>query len=181
MDTTDATHPAEAQNLGEPGLRDVVDRLLDQWRAARPDLDSSPLEVVGRVIVLAQHLERSVESALEKHNLSLGQFDILATLRRHGKKGGLTPTQLLESVVLSSGGMTARLDALAEAGYIYRKQSPADRRMVVIELTAKGRRVIDSATKTRFAEAKSSLPPLSATEMTTLTGLLRRWLAQVAG
>ena len=128
MDTTDAAFPADASKVGEPALRDVVDRLLDQWRAARPDLDSSPLEVVGRVIVLAQHLERGVEESLEKHNLSLGQFDILATLRRHGKKGGLSPTQLLESVVLSSGGMTARLDALADAGYIARKPSPDDRR-----------------------------------------------------
>jgi DNA-binding MarR family transcriptional regulator len=181
MDTTDATHSAHSPNLGEPGLRDVVDRLLTQWQTARPDLDSSPLEVVGRVIVLAQHLERSVEAALEKHNLSLGQFDILATLRRHGKKGGLTPTQLLESVVLSSGGMTARLDALADAGYIARKPNPDDRRMVVIELTSKGRRAIDNATRTRLKEAKESLPPLNPTEMTTLTGLLRRWLAQVAG
>jgi DNA-binding MarR family transcriptional regulator len=181
MDTTDATHPAGLSNLGEPGIRDVVDRLLTQWRTARPDLDASPLEVVGRVIVLAQHLERSVEAALERHNLALGQFDILATLRRHGKKGGLTPTQLLESVVLSSGGMTARLDALADAGFIARKPNPDDRRMVVIELTSKGRRVIDNATKTRFNEAKASLPPLNPTEMTALTGLLRRWLAQVAG
>jgi DNA-binding MarR family transcriptional regulator len=181
MDTTDATHCAGSPDLGATPLRDVVDRLLDQWRVARPDLDPSPLELVGRVIVLAQHLERGVESALEKHNLSLGQFDILATLRRHGKKGGLTPTQLLESVVLSSGGMTARLDALAEAGFIYRKPNPADRRMVVIELTAKGRRVIDRATKTRFQEAESSLPPLGADEVSALTGMLRRWLAQVAG
>ena len=183
MDTTDATHSAQSPNLGEPGLRDVVDRLLTQWQAARPDLDSSPLEVVGRVIVLAQHLERSVEAALEKHNLSLGQFDILATLRRHGKKGGLTPTQLLESVALSSGGMTARLDALADAGYIARKPSPDDRRMVVIELTSKGRRVSVNATKTRFKEAKDSLPPLNPAEMATFTGLLRKWLAlgQVAG
>lgn len=176
MDTTDATQPAEAA-----GTRDVVDRLLAQWRAARPDLDASPLEVVGRVLVLAQHLERNVEGALERHKLSLGQFDILATLRRHGRKGGLSPTQLLESVVLSSGGMTARLDLLAEAGYISRKPNPDDRRMVVIGLTSKGRRVIDNATKTRFAEAKASLPPLTAAELESLTGLLRRWLAQVAG
>lgn len=175
MDTTDA-RPAEATGTG-----DVVDRLLEQWKAARPDLDPSPLEVVGRVLVLAQHLERSAECALERNKLTLGQFDILATLRRHGKKGGLTPTRLLESVVLSSGGMTARLDALAEAGYISRKPSPDDRRMVVIELTASGRRAIDKATKTRFAEAKDSLPSLNAAEMTTLTGLLRRWLAEVAG
>src|SRR5438094_1042 len=121
MDTTDAQPAPEAANVGDNGTHDVVDRLLTKWREARPDLDSSPLELVGRVIVLAEHLERSVESALEKHNLSLGQFDILATLRRHGKKGGLTPTQLLESVVLSSGGMTARLDALADGGLIARR------------------------------------------------------------
>ncbi|QJX01029.1 Transcriptional regulator, MarR family [Frigoriglobus tundricola] len=176
MDTTDVTQPAEAA-----AARDVVDRIIGKWREARPELDPSPLEVVGRVIVLAQHLERSVEAALEKHDLSLGQFDILATLRRHGKKGGLTPTQLLESVALSSGGMTARLDALADAGLISRKPSPDDRRMVVIGLTSKGRRVIENATKTRFKEAKDSLPSLDPAEMATLTSLLRRWLAQVAG
>lgn len=181
MDTTDAQQPTGSAEVAPAVTADVVDRLIAQWRQARPDLDPSPLEVVGRVIVLAQHLERGVETALEKNKLTLGQFDILATLRRHGKKGGLTPTRLLESVVLSSGGMTARLDALADAGYISRKPSPDDRRMVVIELTSKGRRVIDHATKTRFAEAKQSLPPLNAEEMTTLTGLLRRWLAQVAG
>ena len=181
MDTTDA-QPAGAPELAPPApVPDVVDRLIEQWRQARPDLDPSPLEVVGRVLVLAQHLERSVEGALERNKLTLGQFDILATLRRHGKKGGLTPTRLLESVVLSSGGMTARLDALAEAGYVSRKPNPEDRRMVVVELTSKGRRVIDNATQTRFAEARQSLPPLSAEELTALTGLLRRWLAQVAG
>src|SRR5437763_1168237 len=160
---------------------DVIDRMIAAWRAARPDLDSSALEVVGRVIVLAQHLERSVELALEKHHLTLGEFDILATLRRHGPKGGLTPSQLLESVMLSSGGMTARLDRLADMHLIYRKADKLDRRKVVIDLTAKGRRVIDAATKTRFREAAESLPPLNEKETRDLAEYLRRWLAQVAG
>jgi DNA-binding MarR family transcriptional regulator len=162
-------------------MPDVIDRMNAAWRKARPDLDPSPLELVGRVLVLAQHLGRSVEAALERHHLTLGQFDILATLRRHGRKGGLTPSQLLESVMLSSGGMTARLDSLTEAGLVYRKADPADRRKVVVELTAKGRRMIDAATATRFAEAAESLPKMTQTEMETLAGLLRRWLAQVAG
>ncbi len=160
---------------------DVIDRVMAAWKEARPDLDPSPLALVGRVIVLAQHLERSVEEALEKHHLTLGQFDILATLRRNGPKGGLTPTQLLESVMLSSGGMTARLDMLTKHGLIYRKTDPKDRRKVVVELTAKGRRMIDAATRTRFTEATESLPPLTPTERKTLAELLRRWLAQVAG
>ena len=168
MDTTDA-----------PASIDVIDQLLAAWRETRPDLDPAALGVVGRVIVLAQHLEESVERALAKHNLTLGQFDILATLRRNGTRGGLTPSQLLESVLLSSGGMTARLDKLEAAGLIIRTPDAEDRRMVVIELTPKGKRVIDAATITRFAEATGSLPPLDAQEMQMLAGLLRRWLSSL--
>jgi len=170
METTDALHPL-----------DVIDHLLAAWREARPDLDPAPLAVVGRVIVLAQHLEESVESALARHNLSLGQFDILATLRRQGSRGGLTPSQLLESVMLSSGGMTARLDKLETAGLIIRTPDAEDRRMVVIELTPKGKRIIDAATATRFAEARASLPTLEPKEMEALAGLLQQWLLAITG
>ncbi len=155
---------------------DAIDLLMGTWREARPDLDPSPLGIVGRVIVLAQNLEKSVETALAKHDLSLGQFDILATLRRNSPKGGLTPTQLLESVMLSSGGMTARLDQLMKAGLIARSGDATDRRKVVVDLTSKGRKLIDAATATRFDEARESLPKLKPTEMKVLEGLLRKWL-----
>lgn len=155
---------------------DAIDLLMGTWREARPDLDPSPLGIVGRVIVLAQQLEKSVETALAKHDLSLGQFDILATLRRNSPKGGLTPTQLLESVMLSSGGMTARLDQLMKAGLIARSGDAKDRRKVVVDLTARGRKLIDAATATRFEEARASLPKLKPVEMKVLEGLLRKWL-----
>jgi len=158
---------------------DDIDRLIAAWRIARPDLDPTPLELVGRVIVLAQHLERSVNAALSEHELALGQFDILATLRRHGTKGGLTPGALLESVVLSSGGMTARLQRLEDDGLVKRLPDPSDRRGVIVELTAKGRRVIDAATATRFQEAERSLPKLSNGEQSELANLLRRWLTHL--
>src|SRR5471030_915741 len=122
---------------------DAIDALLAAWERARPDLDPSPLGLVGRVLVLAQHLQKSVETALAKHGLTLGQFDILATLRR--SETGLTPTSLLESVVLSSGGMTSRLDKLEGAGWIARKPDPDDRRGVIVELTKRGRKLIDAA------------------------------------
>jgi len=158
---------------------DPVDDLIDAWRTTRPDLDPGPLGVVGRVIVLAKHLERSVDAALGKHHLSLGQFDILATLRRAGKKGGLTPGQLLQSVMLSSGGMTSRLDKLEAAGLIDRGPDPSDRRGVMVFLTQKGRQVIDAATATRFQESADSLPPLDAGEQELLAAYLRRWLNEV--
>ena len=155
---------------------DAVDEVLAGWRAARPDLDPSPLALVGRVVVLARLLEARVEEALAKHRLSLGQFDILATLRRHGPGGGLTPTQLMGSVVLSSGGMTSRLDKLAERGLVARRPDPDDRRGVLVGLTAKGRKLIDAATATRFADAADSLPPLGAADRARLEKMLRVWL-----
>lgn len=159
---------------------DPVDSVIDGWKTVRPNLDPSPLGLVGRVLVLADHLQRSVDAALEKHSLTLGLFDILATLRRNGKKGGMTPGQLLKSVVLSSGGLTSRLDKLEAAGLIERDDDPDDRRGVVVTLTAKGKRVIDAATATRFDEAKKSLPPLTDDDRDALEGMLRIWLAAVA-
>jgi DNA-binding MarR family transcriptional regulator len=159
---------------------DPIDDIVAAWREVRPDLDPSALELVGRVIVLAGHLERSVDDALARHQLTLGQFDILATLRRQSVKGGLTPTQLLRAVVLSSGGMTSRLDKLEAAGLIERQPDPNDRRGVVVRLTTKGRKVIDLATATRFQEAERSLPDFPKAEQKLLADLLRRWLATVS-
>jgi len=158
---------------------DVIDALITAWEETRPDLDPAPLAVIGRVLVLAAHLERSVESTLRPHKLSLGQFDILATLRRHEPAGGLTPTVLLRSVLLTSGGMTSRLDRLAAAGLVVRKPDPSDRRGVVVTLTAKGRKLIDAATAARFAEAKTSLPKLSKADLRRLSELLRTWLREI--
>jgi DNA-binding MarR family transcriptional regulator len=156
--------------------QDSVDELLAAWKATRPELDPSPLGVIGRVLILAEYLQKSVEAALAEHHLTLGQFDILATLRRHAPRGGLTPGQLLQSVILSSGAMTSRLDKLERAELIHRRSDPTDRRGVIVELTGKGKRLIDQATRTRFAEAESSLPPLSPDERRTLEDYLRRWI-----
>lgn len=161
-------------------MHDVIDRIVAQWKLALPELDPSPLGVVGRVLVLAQRLEERVGTVLEQHKLSLGQFDILATLRRNGPRGELSPSGLLKNVALSSGGMTARLDKLEEAGLIARKPDPNDRRMLVIELTARGEQVINAAAATRFTEAKNSLPEFSSSELKTLENLLRRWLVMMS-
>ncbi len=160
---------------------DPLDAVLAGWKAVRPNLDPSPLGLIGRVLVLADHLQRSVDAALAKHSLTLGLFDILGTLRRNGngKKGGMTPGQLLKAVVLSSGGLTSRLDKLEAAGLIARSDDPDDRRGVVVTLTPKGKRVIDAATATRFEEAKRSLPPLAPKDQVALEGMLRVWLSAV--
>jgi DNA-binding MarR family transcriptional regulator len=162
-------------------MKDLIDRMIDCWKRELPDLDPSPLHLVGRVIVLAQHLERSVNAALARHELNLGLFDILATLRRVGPDGKLTPTQLSKSLMLSSGGMTNRLDRLETAGWIERLRDPDDRRGTLVALTPSGREVIEVAAKTRFEEAEEAMPQMDAKDRKALTGLLREWLGQAVG
>ncbi len=172
--------PAPPELADAPDSPDSVDRVLADWRAARPDLDPAPLATIGRVLVIAQVLTKRVEAALADHQLTLGQFDILATLRRHPEQR-LSPGKLLASVVLTSGGMTARLDKLAEMGLVARTADPNDRRGVVVALTAAGRRRIDAATATRFAEAADAVAGLPAAERAALEGLLKLWLGRLAG
>jgi DNA-binding MarR family transcriptional regulator len=161
------------------GANDVIDEMNAAWERELPELDPSPLEIVGRAIIIAQYLERSVNAALEPLGLSLGQFDILATLRRQGPAGKMTPTQLMKSVMLSSGGMTNRIDRLEQAGLLRREEDPNDRRGVVVGLTMKGREVIEKAAAARFAEAKESLPPLNGNQTKELGAMLRSWLTQL--
>ena len=157
---------------------DAVDRVVGEWRAVRPDLDAAPLELVGRVLILAERLNARVGAALAPFNLSLGQFDILATLRRQpGER--LSPGGLLTHMVLTSGGMTSRLDKLEALGLVVRTADPGDRRGVVVALTARGRKLIDRATAARLGEAAAALPELTRDEREALLGLLRRWLAAV--
>lgn len=158
---------------------DKVGAVVAGWRAVLPGLDPAALELVGRVLVLGQHLERSANAALEAHGLTLGEFDILGTLRRRGA-GGMTPTQLLRWVILTSGGMTARLTRLEERGLLVRRPDPADRRGVLVELTAKGRKLTDAAAADRFAEAARALPAMTDAERRTLTRLLQKWLEPIA-
>jgi len=155
---------------------DRIDTLIGQWRRERPDVDPSAMGIAGRVLRLAQHLERRLEVLLAEYNLMPWQFDVLATLRRSGPPYQMTPTRLMQSVMLSSGAMTNRLDRLEAAGLVKRQPDPADRRGVLITLTAKGRRMVDDALPARFHEARLNRAVLSDAEARGMEASLRKLL-----
>lgn len=155
---------------------DHVDLLLAQWAQQRPDLDCSPMGVVGRVARMAAIAGREVNEELKECGLLGSDFDILATLRRAAEP--LTPTQLYQSAMLTSGAMTARLDKLAERGLIERQAAPTDRRSLLVSLTAAGRELIDRAVERHVANERRLLAPLSEAEQAQLAALLKRWLLE---
>lgn len=158
-------------------MRDAVDRLLEQWHQERPDVDVSPIGVVGRVSRAARTLERGLQKEYSRHGLQSWEFDILATLRRSGPPYELTAGALASSSMVTSGAITNRIDRLVARGLASRAVDPANRRTVRIGLTPEGRRLVDEVLPLHVANEAALLEPLSDAEQRQLAGLLRKLLA----
>jgi DNA-binding MarR family transcriptional regulator len=153
-------------------MRDGVDLIIEQWQRERPELDSSPIGIVGRISRLAREIEARLEPVYREHGLEPGWHDILATLRRSG--GTLRPTDLTNASMLTSSGTTKRLDKLESAGLIARAPDPADRRGTLITLTPQGRRLIDALTPAHLDNERRILAGLGEDEQRRLADLLRK-------
>jgi DNA-binding MarR family transcriptional regulator len=159
-----------------PHLRDDVDEVIAQWRRERPDLDVSPLAVIGRLSKLARRLELEFWQGLAAFGISEGEFDVLCALRRVGSPYRLTPSQLVATVMISAAGMTKRLDGLERAGLIRREAAPADRRSTPVALTSRGRRLTDRALTAHLEDEHRLLERLGGKERKELATLLSRLL-----
>lgn len=158
---------------------DHVDQILAQWRHERPDLNVRALGLWGRLFRAVDLANAPLTQDLARHGLQPGWFDLLAALRRAGAPYELNPTQLMQATMLSSGGMTKRLDRMAEAGLVERRPDPADRRGTLARLTRRGKAVIDRAIETHVANEERLLRSLSPADRRVLDDLLRSLLSDL--
>ena len=156
--------------------KDLIDALIADWNIERPDLDVDAMQIVGRVMKLGKIFENRASLALKENRIYYTDLDVLATLRRSGKPYQLTPKQLMESVVITSGAMTALLNRLTKLELIYRAADENDGRISLAGLTEKGKKIIDEAIKKRFDEAKNSIQVLNKKEQEDLSILLKKLL-----
>jgi DNA-binding MarR family transcriptional regulator len=155
-------------------MKDHVDEVLKQWSIERPDLDASPMGVIGRIARLGRFHDRSIGAVLAGHGLQFDEFDVLATLRRTGPPFRLTPTQLRSSMMVTSATMTNRIDKLERRSFIVREPDPDDRRGVLISLTANGRALVDRAVADHVDNEHRLVSGLSTAERKSLANLLRK-------
>jgi DNA-binding MarR family transcriptional regulator len=113
------------------------------------------------------------------HRLQRGWFDLLAPLRRAGAPFELTPTELMHATMLSSGGVTKRLDRLEAAGLVGRRPDPSDRRGTLVRLTRRGKAAIDAAIVSHVANEDRLLDVLTMAERATLDRVLRKLMASM--
>ena len=156
--------------------RDHVDQILAQWRRERPDADVSPMGVVGRVKRLARVFEHSTRETFARYGLEPHEFDVLASLRRAGSPYRLPAGQLGRALMITSGTVTNRIDRLETADLVRRTEDPDDRRGVLIELTSKGLRRVDSVLEDHLQTEMLLIAALTRTQQRQLADLLRRLL-----
>ncbi|MFF3464463.1 MarR family winged helix-turn-helix transcriptional regulator [Streptomyces sp. NPDC001984] len=160
--------------------KDPVDAIIEQWAEERPDLDTAAMEVFGRIFRLSRAMGDRMEKAYARFGISRGEFDVLATLRRVGEPYALSPRSLSATLMLTTGGMTGRLDKLERAGLLRRSPDPHDRRGLQVTLTPEGLRLIDEAVGAGLAEETDALSALNGEQADQLADLLRELLAGTA-
>ncbi|GLT11873.1 transcriptional regulator [Sulfitobacter porphyrae] len=153
-----------------------IDKIKAQWSRQRPDLDTEPMALIGRITRLSAHLSEEMGKTFARHGLNGPSFDMLATLLRSGPPHALSPNQLLETMMVTSGTMTNRIDQLEKDDLVTRVRNPDDKRSVLVQLTGKGQKIIDAAVTDHVETQKKLVAGLSGEERGNLNALLRTYL-----
>ncbi|MEP6814848.1 MAG: MarR family transcriptional regulator [Marmoricola sp.] len=157
-------------------MTDHVDQVLEQWGTQRPDLDVSPMAVIGRLSRLSQLIGSELRKTFAAHGLDGASFDVLATLRRSGPPHRLTPAALMRASMVTSGAITQRLDRLETRGLVTRTPSDTDGRGVHVALTDEGRALIDEVLPDHVDAEHRVLAALTTTQRDALADALRSLL-----
>lgn len=167
--TGDGAMGSEVANHGDPGgdgsSDDPVVRARGDWGRERPELDTSSMEIFGRLLRAQRLAETRLAAVVDQYGLNLSAFDILASLRRGGPPFRRTPTELAASSMLTTGGVTFRLERLEAAGLIRRVRSERDRRVLWAVLTDQGRAIIDRAIEDLLDHEHALLATLETDEI----------------
>ncbi len=151
---------------------DIVDRIVGQWNRERPDVDVSPLEVIGRVSRLSRLVDRLLAENFARYEIEAWMFDVMATLRRSGEPYELSAGQLVNQTMVTTGAMTNRIDRLEQRGLVERVAA-ADRRKVIVRLTTEGLRLVDEVVVTHMETEQEILESLSPARRADLARMLK--------
>ena len=144
---------------------DAVDAILAQWKRELPDLDLGPMGTIGRIKRCAALLQRRLDETFATFGLNGWEVDVLATLRRSGAPYSLSPTVLFSAMMVTSGTMTHRLQALETRGLVDRVPSAEDARSMLVQLTPAGLELINQAIRAHVENERRILANLNATEL----------------
>ena len=156
------------------GTKDSIDEFVERACRIFPRLDPEVEGAVDRICKLNKRFDTMLEHAVEAFDLNKGEFRLLITLRQHNDDFTMSPGELGDELLLSSGAMTNRLDRLESAGLIAREPDPDDRRALIVRLTPEGQRRIDEAVNAAAHNEFAVVSVLTPAEQRRLNSLLRK-------
>ncbi len=154
--------------------QDGIDERQAQWTAELPDVDTRGMAILGRARWITLTARPPIEAIFKAHGLDSGEADVLFSLLRSGPPYRLRPTELFRSLMISSGGLTDRLNRLTKAGLIRRVAAEGDGRSLPVELTEDGVRLARNAFREDMAVEAAMLEGLTKEEQVQLANLLRK-------
>ena len=158
----------------------LISETLETWATERPDLNFEAMGVGLKLDIIATTTMGQTSDKIADLGINLGEFDVLATLRRNGKNGVLTPTEIASAAMVSPSGLTHRLTQLEKMGHIIRQNDPNDRRSSLVRLTPQGRKIADQAIERISQHATQSLSSFSVDEVEALSAVLDKVLAMIS-
>lgn len=155
---------------------DRIAEIQRAWRRERPDLDPSPQGVIGRLHRVALELTERLVAVYGEFGLTEGEFDVLATLRRAGPPYEHAAGELADHTLVTTGGLTKRVDRLEARGLVERRAEASDARRRLVRLTPAGRELIDRAFTAHLANEHRLLDELGSADASAIEPILIRWL-----
>lgn len=152
------------------GWSDPVERIIADWNAELPGVDGAPMRIVGRLARLNGLVAPHLKACFAQDQLDSGLFDVLAALRRAGRPYRSTPTALARLTMVTTGGITGRIDRLEQTGLVERESADGDRRVTYVRLTARGAEVVDRALAQLLETERRLLAGLTAGQARRLAG-----------
>lgn len=181
-----AAPAASADTPGVPtdptGTTAPVDTMADvvrQWQAVHPEIDTGPMEIIGRINRSAALLQQAEDAPLRRAGLTRPEFDVLGTLRRTGHE--LTPSEIARETFSSGAAVTKRLKQLTERGLVERRGDTRDRRVAHVRLTDAGRDLVDGILPRQLAYEATALSGINLARQRELAALLGELLGQLEG
>ncbi|MGW2179143.1 MarR family winged helix-turn-helix transcriptional regulator [Streptomyces sp. NPDC001732] len=153
---------------------DAIAAIVEQWKRERPDLDATPMLVIGRLLRLSDDLDRRLRPPFGAANLGNGDFDVLAALRRSGEPYTLSAGELSRTVLVTTGAITKRVDRLEARGLVARTVAETDSRGRLVTLTAEGVALTDELIAVHLDNQRRLLAGLDEDERAHLGDLLAR-------
>ncbi|MER5360737.1 MarR family transcriptional regulator [Streptomyces sp. NPDC002785] len=158
---------------------DIVASVVRQWQAVNPELDTGPMELIGRINRCAALLQQAEDAPLRAAGLTRAEFDLLGAVRRTDRE--LTPGELARETFSSGAAVTKRLRVLQERGLVDRRSDARDRRVAHVRLTEEGRDLVDLLLPRQLAYERMVLSGLDEQSRTRLSTQLSELLVQLEG